>query len=97
MWCDRLVFVGAVGSVVDLRKVRGLAPATNQIFKLEAPRSRRCLIEAVVSPECPLIGRTIREGGFRTEYGAPRPAASRWCRPLPGCRPRRHEDSLASI
>lgn len=74
---DRLVFVGAVGSVVDLRKIRGLTPATNQIFKLEAPRARRCLIEAVVSPECPLIGRTIREGGFRTEYDAVIVAMSR--------------------
>jgi di/tricarboxylate transporter len=67
---DRLVFVGAVGSVIDLQRIRGLAPATTQIFKLEAPRARRCLIEAVVSPECPLIGRTVRDGGFRTHYDA---------------------------
>jgi di/tricarboxylate transporter len=67
---DRLVFVGVVASVVDLQKVRGLTPATNQIFKLEVPRSRRCLIEAVVSHRCPLIGQTIRDGRFRSIYNA---------------------------
>lgn len=67
---DRLVFVGVVGSVVDLQKIRGLKPATDQIFKLEAPRSRRCLVEAVVSHRCPLIGQTIRDGRFRSNYNA---------------------------
>jgi di/tricarboxylate transporter len=67
---DRLVFVGIVESVVDLRKMRGLSPATNQVFKLNAPQDHRCLIEAVVSSACPLVGKSIREGGFRTMYGA---------------------------
>jgi di/tricarboxylate transporter len=67
---DRLVFVGAVGAVVDLQKIRGLKPATDQIFKLDSPRERRCLIEAVVSPRCPIIGMSIREGEFRSLYNA---------------------------
>jgi di/tricarboxylate transporter len=67
---DRLVFVGIVDSVVELRKVRGLRPATNQVFKLDAPRSERCMIEAVVSNHCPLIGMTIRDGKFRSVYNA---------------------------
>lgn len=67
---DRLVFVGVVDSVVDLQKIRGLLPATNQVFKLDAPRSRRCLIEVVVSNSCPLIGKSIREGKFRSVYQA---------------------------
>ena len=67
---DRLVFVGIVESVVDLQRMRGLAPATNQVFKLDAPRERRCLMEAVVSDSCPLNGRSIREGRFRTIYNA---------------------------
>ena len=67
---DRLIFVGIVDSVVDLQKVRGLKPATDQVFKLDAPRSRRCLIEAVVSNSCPLVGMSIREGRFRSVYGA---------------------------
>jgi di/tricarboxylate transporter len=67
---DRLVFVGMVESVVDLQKIRGLKPATNQVFKLDAPRAHRCLIEAVVSDTCPLVGQTVRDGRFRAVYGA---------------------------
>jgi di/tricarboxylate transporter len=67
---DRLVFVGVVESVVDLQKLRGLVPATNQVFKLDAPRAARLLVETVVSNTCQMIGKSIREGGFRTIYGA---------------------------
>jgi di/tricarboxylate transporter len=67
---DRLVFVGIVESVVDLQKMRGLTPATDQTFKLDAPRTQRSLIEAVVSDRCPLVGKSIREGRFRSEYNA---------------------------
>jgi di/tricarboxylate transporter len=67
---DRLVFVGVIDSVVELQKVRGLRPATEQVFKLDDPRSERRLVEAVVSTTCPLVGRTIREGNFRSTYGA---------------------------
>jgi di/tricarboxylate transporter len=67
---DRLVFVGIVDSVLDLQKLRGLRPATNQVFKLDAPRSERCMIEAVVSPNNPLVGQTIRDGCFRAVYNA---------------------------
>jgi len=67
---DRLVFVGIVESVLELHKTRGLKPATDQVFKLDAPRARRTLIEAVVSNTCPLVGMTVREGRFRTNYNA---------------------------
>ncbi|MFM9961574.1 MAG: SLC13 family permease [Planctomycetaceae bacterium] len=67
---DRLIFVGIVESVVDLQKMRGLLPATNQVFKLNDPRTQRCLIEAVVSDRCPIVGKTIRDGQFRTQYDA---------------------------
>ena len=67
---DRLVFVGIVESVVDLRKMRGLVPATDQVFKLNAADSERCLMEAVVSNRCPIVGTNIREGRFRTRYNA---------------------------
>lgn len=67
---DRLVFTGIVESVVDLQKIRGLKPATDQVFKLTEPRRQRCLIEAVVSNTCPLVGKTIKEGRFRTNYDA---------------------------
>lgn len=67
---DRLVFLGMIDSVVDLHRLRGLRPATDEVFKLDIPRSDRCLIEAVVSNSCPLLNKTIREGKFRTRYNA---------------------------
>ncbi len=67
---DRLLFVGVVESVVDLQRIRGLMPATDQVFKLKEPRLQRCLIEAVVSNSCPMVGRTIRDGRFRNIYNA---------------------------
>ncbi len=67
---DRLVFIGVVDSVVELQKIRGLSPATEQVFKLQAPRSERMMFEAVVSDSFPLRGQTIREGRFRSRYDA---------------------------
>jgi len=66
---DRLIFTGLAESVVDLQKLRGLTPATDQVFKLRVG-GERCLVEAVVSDSCPLVGRTVREGRFRTHYNA---------------------------
>jgi di/tricarboxylate transporter len=67
---DQLVFVGIVDSVIDLHHMRGLQPATDQVFKLDSPRTQRCMIEAVVSNTCPLVNKTIREGRFRSRYKA---------------------------
>ena len=67
---DRLVFTGVVDSMVDMQKIRGLSPATDQLFKLQSSRKDRCLIEAVVSDTCPLVGKSIRDGRFRSYYGA---------------------------
>ncbi len=67
---DRLVFVGIVESVVDLQKIRGLKPASDQVFKLDSPRPERCLIETVVSNSCKLVGKSIRDGRFRSTYNA---------------------------
>jgi len=74
---DRLVFVGVVESLVDLQKMPGLNPATRQIFKLDSPRSERCLVEVVVSNSFPGLGKTIRESRFRTLYNAVVIAVSR--------------------
>lgn len=81
---DRLVFVGVIESVVDLRKMRGLRPATNQVFKLDTPDTHRVLIEAVVSNRCPLVGKNIREGRFRTTYDAAVIAVGRGGQRIPG-------------
>ncbi|MEQ8858084.1 MAG: SLC13 family permease [Pseudomonadales bacterium] len=67
---DRLLFVGVVSSVVELVRVRGLVPAPDQLFKLDAPRAERRFFEVVVSRSNPLVGLTIRAGEFRTRYDA---------------------------
>lgn len=65
---DRLLFAGIVESIRDLQRIRGLEPATNQVFKLDAPRYRRRLFEAVVGAASPLVGKTLKSTGFRHEY-----------------------------
>lgn len=67
---DILAFAGILESVVDLRKIRGLVPATDQIEKVSSAGSDRALVEAVISHNSPLIGRTVRESRFRTTYNA---------------------------
>jgi di/tricarboxylate transporter len=53
-----------------LQRISGLRLATDQIYKMNDPRSNRILIEAVVSNTCPIIGKSIRDGHFRTIYNA---------------------------
>jgi di/tricarboxylate transporter len=67
---DHLLFVGVVESIVELQRIRGLVPAADDVFHLKAPRPERCLIEAVVSNTCPLVGMTIRDSRFRSHYNA---------------------------
>jgi di/tricarboxylate transporter len=66
---DRLVFAGLVETIVDLQRIRGLVPVTEEDQPARAdPRHR--LIEAVVSRSSPLVNRTIKEANFRTVYDA---------------------------
>lgn len=81
---DVLILVGALDSVVDLRKIRGLATPGDQTRKLNVPAWNRTLVEAVVSPRCALLGKTIREGRFRSHYGAAVVAVARGGRRLKG-------------
>lgn len=81
---DRLVFVGPREAVLDLGRLPGLVPAPDQIFKLDAPRGERCLVEAVVAPSNPLLGRSIKEGGFRTTFNAVVVAVARDGQRVPG-------------
>lgn len=80
---DRLVFVGVLDAVRELRNSRGLVPANEQLFQLDAPGHRRRLYEAVLGPSSPLAGRTVRGGRFRTRYGAAILAIARDGRRLP--------------
>lgn len=68
---DRLVFTGIVSTIVDLENIPGLTPAADSAYDRD-PGARRLtsLVEVVVSPSCPLIGSTVRDGGFRQRYSA---------------------------
>jgi len=80
---DVLMFVGILESVVDLQKIRGLVPVSDEV-RPDAVRSRMQFTEVVVSPQSPLVGQSIREGGFRTRYGAVVIAVQRQGHVLPG-------------
>ena len=67
---DRLVFTGVVGTIVDLKKIPGLEPATEATDQASQEQRRRRLCEAVVSRSSPLIGQTVREAQFRSHYNA---------------------------
>ncbi len=74
---DQLVFVGLVDSIVDLQKIYGLEPAMRNFFSLDTSDKRRSLVEVVVSNSCQLLGTSIRDGKFRSVYGAAVIAAAR--------------------
>ncbi len=67
---DRLLFVGDVESVVDLKKFRGLDLIDKEDRRFLNQTNTRSLVEVVVSENCPLIGSTIRDSRFRTHYNA---------------------------
>jgi di/tricarboxylate transporter len=74
---DRLVFAGDVRSVVDLKNIHGLRIAEDQAFKLGKGNHGRRLVEVVISPNFPALGKRIRDMRFRNQYGAAVIAISR--------------------
>jgi di/tricarboxylate transporter len=66
---DVLTFAGQVDNVLDLQRMRGLEPAASEhLGELGGARSK--LFEAVVGRASPIAGRTLKEAGFRSRYGA---------------------------
>jgi len=80
---DVMVFAGALDSVVDLQKIRGLEPVTDEAG-VEHYRPKMQLMEAVISRASPLVGRTIRGAEIRTRFGAAVVAVHRLGYPLKG-------------
>lgn len=74
---DRLIFVGPRDAVVDLQRIAGLALAPDVKAHTDVPPHQRSLVEAVIAPQNPLIGTSIREGEFRARYQAVVVAAAR--------------------
>jgi len=66
---DRLRFVGRATDVLDLQSTRGLEPeAKEHLQDLDTGRVR--FFEAVVGSASPLVGKSMKEIGFRARYGA---------------------------
>ncbi|NIR46584.1 MAG: SLC13 family permease, partial [Gemmatimonadetes bacterium] len=66
---DRLTFVGTAELIVDLQSTRGLV-STEQEHVGEFDTSRHTFFEAVVGAASPLVGKTLKEVGFRGRYQA---------------------------
>ena len=81
---DRVTFVGVVDAVNELRRIPGLSVAEDQRFQLNLRHSQRCLVEIVLSARAPVIGRTMREAEFRSDYHAAVISISRDGARLPG-------------
>ena len=68
---DILGFAGILESVVDLRKIKGLVPATDdQVRKVRREQAPRTLVEAVIARNSTLVGQTVRASQFRTTFNA---------------------------
>ena len=67
---DRLGFTGVLDSVVDLQRIRGLAPTQHHQDDEQATRADRELVEAVIPASSPLAGQTVRQARFRTVFNA---------------------------
>ncbi|MDH4070639.1 MAG: SLC13 family permease, partial [Ignavibacteria bacterium] len=68
---DRLFFTGIPSSIMDLQKQRGLVAARDSRFNIKDYDSNEFkTYEVVISPASPLVGRTVKETGFRGTYDA---------------------------
>jgi di/tricarboxylate transporter len=66
---DQLCFVGRVDQVLDLTATRGLE-STEQPHLAPFDSARHTFFEAVVGAGSPLVGRTLKDVGFRDRYQA---------------------------
>src|SRR6185312_1224826 len=66
---DVLTFVGKADQIVDLHHIDGLVSAEDTQMRRFDPAAH-VFFEAVVGPASPLVGRTLKELGFRGRYQA---------------------------
>lgn len=64
---DVLTFTGVVDTIVDLERIPGLVPASEEHLDLMGERE---LHEAVISSTSPLVNQSIRGSEFRATYNA---------------------------
>jgi di/tricarboxylate transporter/predicted amino acid-binding ACT domain protein len=68
---DILWFSGTAASIGDLRRIPGLVSfQDDEVSKMNERAVNRRLVQAVVARKGPLVGKTVKEVRFRTQYGA---------------------------
>jgi di/tricarboxylate transporter len=68
---DVLWFSGSASAIGDLRKIPGLQSYQNdEVRKMNTSVQERRLVQAVVARRSPLVGKTVKEARFRTQYDA---------------------------
>lgn len=68
---DHLIFTGKVEGIAQLQKIAGLQlPHGCDLRQRLLEDGKARLVEVVVSPSCPMLGMTIKEGNFRARYDA---------------------------
>ncbi len=80
---DRLAFAGVVSTIIELQRIRGLLPISEDEGPMSSDPTHR-LAEAVVSSSSPLVGESIRNSNFRTVYDAAVIAVHRNGERIPG-------------
>lgn len=81
---DELIFVGAPECARELRLIRGIIPANDEIDKLQITHNERCLVEAVIGPEFTGLDQSIKESRFRTRFQAAILSVSRYGQRIEG-------------
>lgn len=82
---DLLYFTGQAEAVARLQAFPGMVPSHERDFCATLRRSGRGrIIEAVVSRSSPMLGKTLKEGNFRSRYDAAVMAVHRHGEKLPG-------------
>ncbi|KGP74559.1 SLC13 family permease [Pontibacillus yanchengensis] len=68
---DRLLFTGMLSTIADLQKRKGLTLDTGTDISIDDVEQQESpLVEAVVSHQSYLLGRTIKQSRFREKYNA---------------------------
>jgi di/tricarboxylate transporter len=68
---DRLFFTGNIGAILRLQDLPGLVHVHEREFCRDLRQSGKGrILEAVVSRSSPMLGKTIKEGNFRSRYDA---------------------------
>jgi di/tricarboxylate transporter len=82
---DRLYFMGPAEAIVRLQTFAGMVPSHERDFCATLRQNGRGrVIEAVVSGSSPMLGKTLKEGNFRSRYDAAVLAVHRHGEQVPG-------------